>query len=681
MGNTNIDNNSKVYLPNFDRPVQICRVNEGPQFIEAIGVIGYEVLTLKGNIHSDQLFVTKRSDHTKTRGSKAVEAPRKLKAKCHALSSDQLDFENKIRKIAADEFSFDTCHEGGEEIEIASPDCFNKYASDYAIETNTMSHLFADGSLQESKLAGGTELHHGSFILDALKKIKDESLTDVPDPFLDAFERFVNYSKIINSAMKLNSGITEARKLARDIKDDIINLKSGQTLPLAFGYQADNNNHAMVLSFKRNSQGNFEIELYDSGGSHDYHNQQRGAYKAKKNARLRFVNVPESIIFPNDDNLLLPALLLPRLKMQERGYKGSEICNLLLSRFANYYDKNDALYLTPQKDGTCSLKSLTAWMHGACKDEKSYKRMKHFIDMRAACASFSKLQKQGADLSIEGQDRGLLLFALEEINLTAKKLLEKKYLTETEAQEAADVTSYIRQKIWAATPASVCSTKQLGANMLQGAYTTGDAKEIIAAQRNVFSNRFAQTSRAWSTPDRKWIQDTTATSENMYQTIDYIKRGLQGYLDYAALLFSLEEFAKSIPVNDPAFFTNIPSSALRPLQTSLQSVLGLYRERTFVSKGYLSTRQINTVAALFYSLHQTTLRLDQGWGFLAGNEALYNPFKFLDSDVFFNCASTSELERFNELKSVFDAHNQNKVPFDPLLLQKRPFKQPRRPYS
>ena len=234
------------------------------------------------------------------------------------------------------------------------------------------------GRTLQSNAFRNTALYTHNF-LDSILSNKIETLTGLSseDSALiqkasDHFKMFVEFDKEISETLDKgvnNKGVAlppdELAGLIDKNTEQILNKFDAKTdsLYIPGGWQTRGGGHAMVYGLKRAKNGDILIEIYNSGSGNEFHESKEIGNKQKSNSVMLFT-LPKN----KEDNLkqIIKAMVEPQIlpfvqrKAEDAKKLYSDLMATIRTAGGEISSAEHYQYITGQRSGTCTWKSLSA---------------------------------------------------------------------------------------------------------------------------------------------------------------------------------------------------------------------------------------------------------------------------------------------------------------------------------
>ena len=262
---------------------------------------------------------------------------------------------------------------------------------------------------------GGDDTEMAVALCKAIKNTK-ELTTDA--------EKFVKYLEIGTEFMKkVDKNWTDLNDLktkSKTLQDELVGyLQNNSKIILPFAWYGSKP-HATGLIIEKNTNDNsYNLIVVNTGAGLQYHYSQadpNNIYPWIKRLWIEFENIPESVIFSNDNWFLYMFIIMQndnelRKIESDSGSIPAYFYESILSNFREYgkpADKNDFTKLTSeQRSGSCTLSSMMASYLYYAPDEKTYhynrviighEMLESFFNNYEKTTDFKKLITDGFDL-------------------------------------------------------------------------------------------------------------------------------------------------------------------------------------------------------------------------------------------------------------------------------------------
>ncbi|TAL61995.1 MAG: hypothetical protein EPN84_07075 [Legionella sp.] len=236
--------------------------------------------------------------------------------------------------------------------------------------------------------------HHlmGSTNLNHYKELQGNSFSQAYQNFIDDINEFLNENSLDNSTReelaellnKLNQSTVLTKEIeyaevlnhlsdhiendkllddyAFSVTKSLTNLPNGETLIIPHGSKSKGSAHAIVVEFKKISDGECELRIFDTSGSTELTSFGTQVRSLIAQDKTRPVKKTTPLFISNlANNSFINDLVSPLFLFQNNNISIEEMNKLFVDLMDNNQLIDDDTQLTLQTNGTCAHSSLQAW--------------------------------------------------------------------------------------------------------------------------------------------------------------------------------------------------------------------------------------------------------------------------------------------------------------------------------
>ena len=235
-------------------------------------------------------------------------------------------------------------------------------------------HIFLDGQIRQTALEGLQFSITSRFIWEVLQDLQGV-IPEVAPLIADI--------KSLDEFLDLKDLSASSERFAKKLQ----NLQPGEKALLPGGWLSSKDGHAMLYLFEKRQDG-YNISIINTGdGILTYHPNQVTHNKSRASPYLFFKNVPSELVLPAKGSAWIYSLLSLQDSnhRQESSFEPGVIYGGVFLQFWKYHvDLEPKLkhFITPQRDGTCTWKSLLAYLRYSLP-VPVYKRLKSCLRLYA----------------------------------------------------------------------------------------------------------------------------------------------------------------------------------------------------------------------------------------------------------------------------------------------------------
>lgn len=234
--------------------------------------------------------------------------------------------------------------------------------------------------------------------------------------------RLIAFFQALETEIKLLMPLLE-RLITKQLQE----LPAGQSVLIPSGWTNAPTGHLMLCEFKKNEEGDFQLNLFNSGAGATHHEAKIEGAKWKISPALSFNPISLDELQEGDFlKALLTPLVIPTDKVEK--YSEKDIYQAIFQRFAtrrmDTTKLNSSLKITLQRAGACSMQTPMAFLHYFLGSET---HKEAFLEARlrvleicsdAEVAQYNSLKAQDPEVR-EWRKKGwneLMLFALQSLS-------------------------------------------------------------------------------------------------------------------------------------------------------------------------------------------------------------------------------------------------------------------------
>lgn len=572
--------------------------------------------------------------------------------------------------------------------------------NDALIDTIKSPHLFANINLGAQALHSGFEglaMNHATGwalnLIDAMRVNQDQSLSlsdnetlEVITPFIRALhQECINLRRLVDQHPAKEVQEPLIQKAASEWKEKVLALAPEVPLLLPVGWAGkpgQSEGHAMYLQFEKRVDGTYNMLLFNTT-----HVGLQGTIETEEKVKtvplIAYEGITREELFFSDnpmeaqDELFIKMLepwLLPLwnlndpLKIQDlngvlKNFQRFSHRRVEGSRFINHF-------MTAQRSGTCSQKSLNALLLYLFNDPKKYKALS-FDSRFYSIINFFHAKKDHLDASTveAGQNRFQLRLAIANLSRAVEKY--HAYPSQTypsmsreKAEEVFQALKYILDEVDKAEKTASATHPDI---LKPFTFTVHEetAKRIDETSDTISEKALLYKDPSMGDPVRSTLigkPSEEIAPDNLLSALNSISSRLSVFSksgQYRHMAFEIESLIDKISLPrtfpDP-YWSRIPSAERERIINSLVKLLSDYFLSTSISERPLTASQYNYALSLLAMIHQMALLIDKSMkrpvldAYGLSIETFEN---LLRTDLFYLIKEPHEMEKREKLIAYF----------------------------
>jgi len=254
------------------------------------------------------------------------------------------------------------------------------------IQEKYIAFTLADAFISESGLEGGVDAQpYAALAVECIDRLNLSS----PEA--------KSLKQVLQHGINLRDSSISSDSLREKIHHQIDAQDSPHQRCILYGGWAK---HAIVYEIEKNPDGRYSFRIYNEGDGNQFHDKQAGAYKDKYAGCIAITDIPEKLLFRRSFLASLQSLcaLSTEATMQPSQLLAEKLLPLIDGN-EERVDERLQRYVSPQRSGTCTYRSLQAFFAHtlSAEDYKIFKceykihLLKRYMpDLEASCTSITK---------------------------------------------------------------------------------------------------------------------------------------------------------------------------------------------------------------------------------------------------------------------------------------------------
>ncbi len=522
---------------------------------------------------------------------------------------------------------------------------FETQTASLSIDGKLLAHIFLDTAIKGTEYEGISPFSSSHF-LASLAPILKGRISEAAHKELCKMDPFS--TRLLELAL-----LSSTEELSERYAETIRKMKPDEPLLIPFGWTTSNAGHAMLMEISVNRHGEYQVMVFNTGeGISEYHLSELDEKKTRYSPYVCFSNVPKKLILPADTGAWIRSLLILKIQKQPDDFRASAIYEGPLRNLWQYYKvyEQGAMFITPQRSGTCAWKGFLAYLHYKL-GSSCYKQLHFHIRL----AALAHIVGKPADFNKQMVLGAVDVFA-KEVNKKEPQLISLE-----DAELALELIA--RAKKLFSLPISVGNTRrQLRSALLNGAEPKVEPNEKL---NGIFEARVIQEpeQRDQPTCTPPQFREFPRAEDLVDQLTKLEKLATKYCKKYDAREAGLEmisHFVMQLPL-ESSFWDRITEKE----QTikALFQLLYCYQQYSVAFEANLAPIELAIAHTLFVHLFEIAKRIRPSFfeGFCANN-----PWTELAENPFFQVIDADQLVHIDRLSGYLSTETGKKPLFSSL---------------